>query len=101
MPNVAACRCGVYHFVNSGQASWYELAQTIFAEAAEHGVVAPEVKAIATADYPTKARRPANSRLDTTKIARDFGVRPRPWRDAVREIVGELLTTEQARHWQI
>jgi len=93
--------CGIYHFVNSGEASWYELAQAIFARAAEYGVAAPEIQAITTAEYPTKARRPANSRLDTSRITRDFGIRPRPWRDAVKEIVGELLKTEQTRHERI
>lgn len=92
---------GTYHFVNSGEASWYELAQAIFAEAAQHGVAVPEVSPIATADYPTKARRPANSRLSTSRITRDFGIRPRPWRDAVKEIVGELLTTERTRNENI
>jgi dTDP-4-dehydrorhamnose reductase len=88
---------GIYHFVNSGQASWYELAQAIFARAADRGVTKPEVRPISTAEYPTKARRPSNSRLETGKITRDFGIKPRPWQDILDSIVGELLAKESTR----
>ena len=74
---------GTYHFVNAGDASWHELAEAIV------GGRVP-VDPIATADYPTPARRPANSRLATDKIARDHGITPRPWRQAVAQIVAEL-----------
>jgi dTDP-4-dehydrorhamnose reductase len=49
------------------------------------------VDAITTADYPTPAKRPANSRLSTGKINRDFGVQPRGWTDALDEIVEKLF----------
>ncbi|MBU3077164.1 dTDP-4-dehydrorhamnose reductase [Sphingomonas quercus] len=78
-----AAPVGTYHFVNAGEASWHGLAEAIVA-----GRV--PVDAIATADYPTPARRPANSRLSTAKLARDYGIRPRPWQAAVAEIVAEL-----------
>lgn len=89
--------CGIYHFVNSGEASWYELARTIFGLAAELGLTPPQVQAISTRDYPTKVRRPANSRLETSKIATDYGITPRPWREAVADIVGELLPGDSTR----
>ena len=79
---------GTYHFVNEGEASWFELAQAVFDMA---GLApSPRLEAIATADYPTRARRPANSRLSTAKLQRDFGVAPRPWRTALRETVERL-----------
>lgn len=81
---------GIYHFVNSGSASWHELARHIFAEAAPLGGPNPEVEAIGTADYPTPAKRPANSRLDTSRITADYGVTPRDWRAAVRDIIHQL-----------
>jgi dTDP-4-dehydrorhamnose reductase len=81
---------GTYHFVNAGEASWCELAREIFALSGAAGGPSPEVEAIATADYPTPARRPANSRLSTDKIVRDYGIVPRDWRAAVRDIVGEM-----------
>ena len=82
---------GTYHFVNRGEASWCEFAREIFAVAAQAGLTVPRVEAIGTADYPTPARRPANSRLSTEKLIRDFAITPRPWRPAVREIVQALI----------
>lgn len=81
---------GVYHFVNAGSTSWAGLAREIFARSAALGGRSATVEGIATADYPTAARRPANSRLSTTRITRDYGITPRPWQDAVAEIVAEL-----------
>lgn len=88
---------GTFHFVNRGAASWHAFAEAIFARAAIHGRPSPSVEAITTADYPTPARRPANSRLATTKIERDYGVVPRPWRDATDAIVDQLIAKERAR----
>lgn len=82
---------GIYHFVNAGEASWCELAREIFALSGSAGGPSPEVEAISTADYPTPARRPANSRLSTDKIVRDYGIYLRDWRAAVRDIVDELV----------
>lgn len=78
---------GTYHFVNGGEATWHELACFVF----ERAGLDVEVEAITTADYPTPARRPANSRLSTAKIARDYGIAPRSWRTAVGEIVDQLM----------
>lgn len=86
-----AAPLGIYHFVNAGEASWCELAREIFALSGAAGGPSPEVEAIATADYPTPAKRPANSRLSTDKIVRDYGIYPRDWRAAVRDIVDELV----------
>ena len=81
---------GTYHFVNSGEASWHELAVEIFKLSAARGGPTAEVEPIAARDYPTAARRPANSRLATAKIARDFGISPRDWHAAIADIVAEL-----------
>ncbi|RVT94957.1 dTDP-4-dehydrorhamnose reductase [Sphingomonas crocodyli] len=78
---------GLYHFVNAGEASWHGLATEIFAQA---GMMV-EVEAITTAEWPTPAKRPAHSRLSTAKIAADYGIRPRDWRAAVRDIVDEMM----------
>jgi dTDP-4-dehydrorhamnose reductase len=82
---------GTYHFVNAGEATWCGLAREVFALAQARGLTVPTVEAIPTSAYPTPARRPANSRLDTTKLTRDFGVEPRDWRTAVSEVVETLL----------
>lgn len=85
---------GIFHFVNSGEASWHDLARHIFARAARHGRAAPRVTAIATSDYPTPAARPANSRLDTGRIEAAYGIAPEDWREAVDAIVDRLCREE-------
>ena len=87
----AEAPAGTYHFVNDGDASWCAFATSIFAAAALQGWPSPMVEAISTADYPTPARRPANSRLSTGKLRADFGVSPRPWRVAMEEVVATLV----------
>ncbi len=86
-----AAPTGIYHFVNAGEASWCELAREIFALSAAAGGASAEVEAITTAEYPTPAKRPANSRLSTSKIVTDYGIHPRDWRAAVRDIVHEYV----------
>jgi dTDP-4-dehydrorhamnose reductase len=84
-------RSGTWHFVNSGDATWYDLAGHIFAEMRKHGLPTPTLTPITTAEYPTAAIRPANSRLATHLIAKDFGIEPRQWRDAIDSILSKLL----------
>ena len=84
-------RPGTYHFVNAGEASWAEFATAIFAASAARGGPAATVRAIATAEYPTPAKRPANSRLATGRIAETFGIGPRPWTEALDETIARLV----------
>lgn len=86
-----AAPTGTYHFAGEGETSWCGFAREIFRAAAERGGPAPTVEAITTADYPTPARRPANSRLSTEAIRRDFGVRPQRWENAVGGVVATLI----------
>lgn len=86
-----AAPCGTYHFVNAGEASWAEFATAIFGASARHGGPQPRVATITTAEYLTPARRPANSRLATARIAADFGIVPRPWATALDETIAALL----------
>jgi dTDP-4-dehydrorhamnose reductase len=81
---------GVYHLANAGETSWAGLAEEVFARSGDLGGPTAKVERITTSDYPTPAARPMNSRLDTGKIAADFGVRLRPWQAAVRDIVTDL-----------
>jgi len=81
---------GVFHAVGAGETSWHGFAEAIFEEAAPYGGPRPAVDAIATADYPTKAVRPANSRLDCGKLAQVFGVTLPHWRDGLRRVVRGL-----------
>lgn len=82
---------GVYHFVNAGEATWFELATAVFDRARAAGLPVPRVVPIPTSAYPTPARRPANSRLSVDRIERDHGIRPRHWRSAIDQVVTTLL----------
>lgn len=82
---------GVFHMSAAGEASWAEFAAEIFRLSAERGGPSARVEAIATADYPTPARRPANSRLDCGKLAAAHGVRLPDWRAALPSIIDRLL----------
>ncbi|MBS0988147.1 dTDP-4-dehydrorhamnose reductase [Acetobacter okinawensis] len=78
---------GIYHACGTGQATWYSLAIEIFKNAARYGLSVPEVRPIQTKDWPTPARRPVDSRMDNTKLARVFGVVMPEWEDSVRRAV--------------
>lgn len=82
---------GTFHFVNSGEASWHGLAEFIFARAEAVGRKVPQLGAITTAEYPTPARRPANSQMDTSKFETTFGIRPRHWHEAIGELLDQRL----------
>ena len=90
------CPVGVFHVVNTGETSWRHVAEAVFERAQRHGRTAPQVLPITTAEYPTPARRPLNSRLSTERLARDFGVVLPDWRDAIDRIVDQLLQPETA-----
>jgi dTDP-4-dehydrorhamnose reductase len=81
---------GTYHFTGAGAVTWHGFAEAIFEIAREWRGPPPLVEAIATADYPTRARRPANSVLDCSRVAAAFGVEPRSWRAALAEVIAEL-----------
>ncbi len=82
---------GLYHATGSGETSWHGLAVAALERAAEHGQPMPEVLAIRTEDWPTPAKRPADSRLDGSKLHRVFGVRLPDWRASVSRTVDELM----------
>jgi len=84
-------RRGIYHYAGLGRTTWCAFARHVFAESAARGGPCATVRAITTADYPTKATRPRNSSLDAGKLAADFGVRALDWRDSVGRVVDRLL----------
>jgi dTDP-4-dehydrorhamnose reductase len=88
---------GVFHMTGSGEASWADVAEAIFARAAEHGRAPVRVRRITTADYPTPAKRPANSRLDNSKLARLHGVALPDWRASLAACVDRLLAAAPPR----
>jgi dTDP-4-dehydrorhamnose reductase len=86
----AGTRWGIYHAVGGGETTWFGLAREIFRRAAEQGLPAADVAAIATAAYPTPARRPANSRLNCDKLHRSFGLELPDWQVGVQDCVARL-----------
>jgi len=87
---------GVFHMTGSGDASWSEFAQAVFAASAEEGGTSARVNPITAAEYPTPARRPTNSRLDCEKLALAHGVRLPPWQASMKEVVERLLQPAEA-----
>ncbi len=83
---------GVFHAAGEGSTTWHGLAVATFEEAARHGRVPPTVESILTRDWPTPARRPADSRLDSGRLAEVFGARLPPWRDGLARTVDALLS---------
>lgn len=81
---------GVFHMTARGQGSWADFAQAIFAASAARGGPSAMVQRIGTADYPTPATRPANSRLDSNRIAQVHGVTLPDWRASLDDVMDRL-----------
>ena len=88
---------GIFHYAGAGEATWFEFAKAIIDMSAARTGRSPEVAAIRTADYPTPAKRAADTRLDSAKVVRAYGVKLRPWRQALQETVDHLLTQGSTR----
>ena len=78
---------GVFHMTGSGEATWADFAEAVFDEAHARGRRFTRVRRIASAEYPTAARRPANSRLDNEKLRRVYGVALPNWRASARGVL--------------
>lgn len=83
---------GTWHLTTRGQTSWHGFATSIMDDAHALGLLSrkPVVLPISTTDYPTPARRPAYSVLDTTRLQRDFGIVPPDWRQGLKQTLREL-----------
>ncbi|HEX2943445.1 MAG TPA: dTDP-4-dehydrorhamnose reductase [Rhodopila sp.] len=81
---------GIFHAAGSGETTWHGLAVATFEEAHRHGARVPEVAPIATADWPTPAKRPANSRLDCRRLEQVFGIRLPHWRESLARTVDAI-----------
>ena len=81
---------GTYHATGGGFTNWHSFAEAIFTEAAHHGAPRPKVHPITTADYPTKAKRPADGRLDNGKLSRVFGLALPAWEAGLARVMAAL-----------
>jgi dTDP-4-dehydrorhamnose reductase len=77
---------GVYHATAAGETTWFGFAEAIFAHRAKR----PRLVPIASSDWPTPARRPANSVLSSERLAATFGLRIAPWREGLDEVMAAL-----------
>jgi dTDP-4-dehydrorhamnose reductase len=82
---------GVFHTAGAGDASWADFAEAVFVASGSARGPSAHVRRIATAEFPTPARRPANSRLDCSKLARAHGVRLPDWRVSTTTVVARLI----------
>jgi dTDP-4-dehydrorhamnose reductase len=89
---------GTYHLAAGGETTWCGFARAIVARAAAAGLIAREVEvaAIRTTDFPTKARRPAYSVLDTSRLRERFDVTLPEWTQGLDAVIGELAETAAA-----
>lgn len=89
-PDVA----GLYHLVASGVTTWFDYANLVFAEARQAGLTlaVQTTNPVPTSAYPTAARRPNNSQLDTTKFQSTFGLTLPPWEVGVKRMLAELFS---------
>ncbi|MCQ9427043.1 dTDP-4-dehydrorhamnose reductase [Pseudomonas sp. LJDD11] len=80
---------GVYHLTASGETSWFGFAQAIGAQLAAQGKPCARLEPIPTSAYPTPATRPLNSRLDCSKLQREWGVSQPDWQQALLECLSQ------------
>lgn len=86
-----AAPTGTFHFANAGSTNWADFARAIFAGSAARGGLSATVEGIPSADYPTPARRPRNSRLDCASTQSAFGLAARPWQDALDDLLDQCI----------
>lgn len=82
---------GIFHLAGTGDTNWSGLAEQVMAASAANGGPSAAIRPISAAEFPTKARRPANSRLSTDKLARIYGWRAPAWQVSVEGVVARLL----------
>ena len=83
---------GIFHLTGTGQASWADFAEHVFRSAEAGGRASVKVNRITTADYPTPAKRPPNSRLSGEKLQERHGIRLPDWRGSTDRVVERLLS---------
>lgn len=86
---------GVFHMSGTGETNWAGFAKQIFAFSAKNGGKSIVVNDITTAQYPTPARRPANSRLDCCKLEEVYGIRLPEWQTSTRAVMAALAQSKK------
>jgi dTDP-4-dehydrorhamnose reductase len=86
---------GIYHAAGLGETTWYRFARAIMKGSANKGGPSCRVRPIAIDEYPARAKRPQNSRLDSSKLARVFGIRLPSWETSLDICLDQLINTSQ------
>ena len=83
---------GTYHVAQPDATTWFGFAEAIFAEARKQGMAlkVATLHKLTTADYPTPAKRPANSVLNCSKLETEFERKIKPWAESLSEVISEL-----------
>ena len=90
---------GTYHYCGKGITTWHGLAQETLDLAGRHtSLRVKEIKPISTAEYPTPAKRPANSALDCSLIEKTFNIHPRPWQESLAQMIRVLFSVEKTNN---
>lgn len=84
---------GVFHCAGEGETTWAGFAEEVFRLSAALGGPSAAVRPITTAEFPTRAKRPQNSRLECSKLDRHYGVRLPHWRNSLAECVREIAAS--------
>ena len=88
---------GTYHYCGKGVTSWHGFTEAIFALAAQYtSLKVKRVEPISTAEYPTPAKRPANSVLDCSLLEKEFDIRSRPWSESLAQMLAVLFSVEKS-----
>ncbi len=82
---------GIFHVTGQGTTTWHGFAEAIFDGLSRRGRQPPKLEAISTEQYPCAARRPRNSRLDSSKAERVFGIRLPAWLDSLETCLDQLV----------
>jgi dTDP-4-dehydrorhamnose reductase len=83
---------GIYHATGAGETTWCRFARAIMEKSAARDGSSCRIRAIPSSDYPTRARRPENSRLDCSKLAQSFGLRLPEWQTSLDRCLDQLIT---------
>lgn len=92
--NMSGFPAGIYHMVNNGYTNWNDFAKEIFKLVSKKGISLKinSIKSIKTKEYPTPAKRPLNSRLNTDKIKKVFNIELRSWQEALEECINKIYS---------
>jgi dTDP-4-dehydrorhamnose reductase len=91
-----AAASGTYHFTNAGATNWADFAREVFIQSERRGGPSARVESIPTIAYPTPAKRPMNSLLDTHATLQAFGIVPRRWQAALSDVMDSLIKSPAA-----